>query len=189
MVCDDVAFAIAELLANEGTKGGLAEVQRIDKLGFSLLFADPDFHKTYQGVTAKLIERFDTFKLAYPSAPGIKGLDEPTTWAEEALQLKQRLMISPKDYRIHFCLPGTQFDPTWMTAEDAKGFDIKGAEVTGKPILSCLFPALVEQNPKAFAKGAEIADALIKNKKFFPTWQEKQGLDPKTVVSKAVVLV
>ncbi|CAO2655818.1 Nn.00g046210.m01.CDS01 [Neocucurbitaria sp. VM-36] len=170
---------------------GLVEVQRIDKLGFSQLFADPDFHKAHlEVIAAKLIARFsETVTQAYPSAPGVGAIDESTDWVEGALKLKQRLMISPKEYRIHFCLPATPFDPTWMTAEDAKGIPVNAAQAKGKTISTCLFPALVEQNPKGYEKRAEIADVLIENKKFFPTWQEKHGLDPKTVISKAVVLV
>lgn len=191
MVCVHLAFAVAYICANEETTDGLAEVQRFDKLGFSQLFADPNFHTSdLLGITTKLIKRFvSAVKSAYPSAPGIEGLDEPATWVEGALKLKQRLMISPKEYRIHFCLPATPFDPTWMMAEDPQGFTVKDAEAKGKKIFICLSPALAEQQPNAFEQSAEIADALIKNKRFFPTWPEKHGFEPKSVVSKAVVLV
>lgn len=183
-------FAAAEQDAN-GTTDGLAEVQRLDKVGFSLLFADESFRKTYQQpAVSKLIKRFsNAIRVAYPSAPSLKGLDDADAWAEKAFKLKQRLMLSPKDYRIHFCLPGTPFDPTWMTAENDHGLTPTAADTKGKTIRVCLFPALVEQDSKAFGKDAVISDALVKNKNFFPTWQEKQALDPKSVISKAVVLV
>ncbi|KAF1845330.1 uncharacterized protein K460DRAFT_430243 [Cucurbitaria berberidis CBS 394.84] len=170
---------------------GLAGVQRIDVLGFSLLFADQDFQKTeLQKAAVKLVTRFrHMMKSACSTASGVESIQDPEAWAQGALKLKQKLMISPKEYRIHFCLPATLFDPTWMIAEDAEGYRCPSAKAKGKEILVCLFPALVEQNSRTFEAGAGISDALVKNKKFFPTWQEKRGLNPKCVISKAVVVI
>lgn len=104
-----------------------------------------------------------------------------------ATKLKQTLMISPMDYRIHYCMPGTPFDPTWMQAEDDELFPVGDAK--GKVVRTCLFPALFEQDPEPFGTDPSVADILVSNKKLFPSHAEKKARDPKGVIAKAVVLV
>lgn len=116
-------------------------------------------------------------------------MDDPKAWAEAVLTLKQRLMISPHDYRVHFCHPEEPFDPSWMTAENEEGDIVPPAQVMSMTVRICLFPALLELEPEEFQEEQPTDAALIKNKRFIPSWDDRQAFDAKKVVAKAVVLV
>jgi hypothetical protein len=176
----------------DGTAEGASEVQYLDKLGLKLLFENEDFKKSSMRTRAeKLIEIINkTFKCAWSSAPGVnKNGGSPEDWAHKSLKIKQDLMISPMDYRLHFCRPGTTFNPDWMRAEDSGNWKVSDADAASKKVVCCLFPALVEQDPEPFEMGIQVEALLARNKKFFPSFQERQNLDPKRVISKACVLV
>jgi hypothetical protein len=38
----------------------------------------------------------------------------PGKVAKEVIELKQRLLLSPKHHRIHYNRPDTNFNPGWM---------------------------------------------------------------------------
>jgi hypothetical protein len=180
----------------DGTAEGVSEVQHLDKLGLKLLFASEDFNKSNMRIRAeKLIDMTNkALKRAWPSSPGIHENGRvPEDWAERSLKIKQELMISPMDYRLHFCRPGTTFNPDWMRAEDSGNWKVTDANAASKKVVCCLFPALVEQDPEPFKMGTQVEALLARNKKFFPSFQEKQNLeqnlDPKRVISKACVIV
>ncbi len=159
-------------------------------MGLSLLFADKKYQESeFQTLTEQLVQGYSIAKSAFPSAPGIDCLSDPEAWVQGALKLKLKLMIARRDYRIHNCLPGTSFDSTWMRAEDIDGRAISDSKANSKKVIICLFPALVEQDPRALEKGIDVSECLMKNKNFFPTWQEREALDPKQVICKAVVLI
>jgi hypothetical protein len=130
-------------------------------------------------------------RISRPSAPGLdRKYGRPREWLQYALKLKHSLLLSPKDYRVHFCLPGTPFDASWMVPEDVFGIPfLKENETNGKRVVMCLFPALVEIEAAPFGEHVEVEEVLISNKRFFPTAAERRAFDPKTVVSKACVLL
>ncbi|KAF1911302.1 hypothetical protein BDU57DRAFT_524348 [Ampelomyces quisqualis] len=171
--------------------GRASEVQHLDKLGVKLLFADEKFQENELRPRAKklldLVER--ALKEASPNAPGFRGLNDPREWSENAVKLKQTLMISPKDYRIHYCIPDSRFESLWMQAEDAEGLSLTDAEAKDKLVSACLFPALAELEPKKFGEKPVLAEVLVSNKVFFPSSVEKQNFDPNKIIAKAVVLV
>ena len=154
-----------------------------------LLFADEKFEDSEMKNRAqRLLEHVQfTIQKAWPDAQGFLRLSDPTGWAQAAVKLKQTLLMSPNDYRIHYCRPGSRFDPAWMVAEDAEGDAVPDAQ--SKRVATCFFPALVEQKPSPFAEQPALTNILVGNKTFFPTFAEKQSLDPKRVISKAIVLV
>jgi hypothetical protein len=98
-------------------------------------------------------------------------------------------MINVNEYRIHYCMPGTPFDPTWMQAEHPEGYPLRDNEAETKKVAACLFPALSEHEPTLFDESPSLESVLVRNKKFFPTLAEKRAFDPKTVISKATVLI
>jgi hypothetical protein len=104
------------------------------------------------------------------------------------VHLKQTLMMSPHEYRIHFVPPGTTFDAVWMTPVDNDGHSIPSAECRNKRVKICLFPALAEHVADALGADAEVAEALVMNKQFFPTRQESERFKPTSTISKAVVI-
>jgi hypothetical protein len=124
-----------------------------------------------------------------PDAPGLDPKYRPDEWLKDALKFKHSLLLSPKDYRVHFCLPGTPFDASWMAPEDVFGITLQPRETAGKRVVMCLFPALVEIEQAPFGEHVEVEEVLISNKRFFPTPAERRAFDPKTVVSKACVLL
>jgi hypothetical protein len=125
-----------------------------------------------------------------PNAPGLDPEYGSREWLQDALKFKHSLLLSPKDYRVHFCLPGTPYDESWMAAEDVFGIPLlKESETNGKRVIMCLFPALVEIEAVPFGEHVEVEEVLISNKRFFPTAAERRAFDPTTVVSKACVLL
>lgn len=80
----------------------------------------------------------DALKKACPDALGFLGLNDPLEWSENAVKLKQTLMISPKDYRIHYCIPDSPFDPSWMQAKDIEGFSLRDTDAKDKLVSACL---------------------------------------------------
>lgn len=119
----------------------------------------------------------------------VDKIGKPKQWSEDAIQLKQSLMISPKDYGIHFCKPSTLFDASWMQAEDFDSCRVSDEHAEGKKILTCLFPALVQMDPDPFTEDTTCEEILTRNKKFAQTMQFKGNFDPRTVLCKAAVLV
>ena len=113
----------------------------------------------------------------------------PEDMAKDSLTLKLKLMVSPKDYRIRYCQPGTRYDPAWMRARDDKNQQVADNKAAAKEITLCLFPALLAQDAQPFADDARIEDVLAKNKKFFAASDEPKSFDPKQCVAKAIVLV
>ena len=124
-----------------------------------------------------------------PSAPGLDPANAPHAWLTEASNLKRTLLLSPKDYRIHFPLPDTAFDPSWMKPEDVHGIPLKDAETVGKRVVMCIFPALVQIEAGPFVENVKVEELLVVNKRFFPTPAERKAFEPRTVVSKAFVLL
>jgi hypothetical protein len=167
------------------------QVQHFDKLSMKLLFEDEHFRGSQLKPRAeRLLDLLElSLKKAWPHAPEFRELNDPEEWAEAAVKLKQTLMISPGEYRIHYCMPGSLFDPAWMQAEDVEGFPLTDTQARTKKVIICLFPALAEHKPSAFGENPALSDVLVMNKTFFPTWSEKQGLDTKKVLSKVVVLI
>jgi hypothetical protein len=124
----------------------------------------------------KLIHHVDyTFKATGPGLPGLFGSNHPQKWAENAVTLKQTLMIAPNDCRIHHCKPGVQFYPTWMAAEDSLGIPVTDDKAQDKVVATCLFPALAKQEPVPFGENPTVADVLVLNKKFYPNLTRSEG--------------
>jgi hypothetical protein len=162
-------------------------------MGAALIFNDETdplqnnrLTKQVSSLEYKLLE---ALRISRPNAPGCDPGYDPHEWLKEALKLKHSLLLSPKDYRVHFCLPGTLYDESWMAAEDEFGIPLQAHETTEKCVIMCLFPALVEIEAVPFGEYVEVEEVLISNKRFFPTAGEKRAFDPKTVVSKACVLL
>jgi hypothetical protein len=163
-------------------------------MGAALMFNDETdplqnnrLEKQVSSLEYKLLE---ALRISRPNAPGRDPGYDPHEWLKDALKFKHSLLLRPKDYRVHFCLPGTLYDVSWMAAEDLFGIPLgKEAETKGKCVVMCLFPALAEIEAVPFGEHAEVEEVLISNKRFFPTAAEKRAFDPKTVVSKACVLL
>ncbi|OAL06416.1 hypothetical protein IQ06DRAFT_323380 [Phaeosphaeriaceae sp. SRC1lsM3a] len=169
------------------------EVQHLDKVSMKALFEDKNFQNSQ--LKSRAYKLATSMKLAlkhtWPGAPGFDENSSPQRWAEEALQFKQALMIDRDEYRIHYCMPGTLFDPSWMKAEDNEGFPVQVAEAEGKQVVTCLFPALsrCEARPLPQDPTVDTLDSLlVANKRFFPSFKEKQAFDPQQVVAKAVAV-
>jgi hypothetical protein len=163
-------------------------------MGAALMFND-ETDKLQNNRLAKQVitlehNLLEALRISRPSAPGCDPEYDPHQWLKDALKFKHSLLLSPKDYRVHFCLPGTPYDESWMAAEDVFGIPFhKEAETEGKRVVMCLFPALVEIEAVPFGEHVEVEEVLISNKRFFPTAAERRAFDPKTVVSKACVLL
>jgi hypothetical protein len=156
-----------------------------------LLFENEKFKKSLLRRRAeKLLAGLESsLDQAWPGAPGFLALNSPQDWAESAVKLKQTLMISAAEFRIHYCMPGSSFNTTLMQAEDVDGFPVADTDAQGKVVVICLFPALITHNAPPFGVNPALVDVLVNNKTFFPTMAEKQALDTREVISKAVVLV
>ncbi len=109
--------------------------------------------------------------------------------AVDAISLKQSLMLSPMDCRIHYCHPGVIFDPSWMQANNSENLEVGGDLVAGKPVTLCLFPALFAQEARPFDSQSRMEDAFVKNKRFFYTTKEPIDCNSGRCITKAIVLV
>lgn len=169
--------------------GGPEQVQHLEKMGLKFIFDDEEFQAglVKHRATKYLEEMKNILHMIWPEAEGFKASSH--NWTNPAVKLKQALLLSPKDYRIHFCTPGMTYNPMWMQAEDGEAFKIDDHKAAGKKVVLCVFPALVEQEPAPFTAETRVPDLLAGNKKFFPTFQERINLNPKSVRARAIVLV
>jgi hypothetical protein len=169
--------------------GGMEQVARMDKAIAQALFDRTDEQaRTIQLRERELVQNFNEVTELICSLHDTPFSMTPENMAKESLKLKLSLMVSPKDYRIHYCQPGTLYDPTWIKARNDKNQQIADHKAADKKITLCLFPALLAQDAQPFADDARIEDVLAKNKKFFSTSDEPKSFDPKLCVAKAIVL-
>lgn len=99
------------------------------------------------------------------------------------------LVISPLDYLVHFVTVGEAFNASWMRAEDKGGLLLRDDQARAKFAIVGLFPALSERNPSKFSLAIPVEEVLVGNKKLFPTLDEKEVFDSKTIIAKATVRV
>ena len=180
------------ILAAEKTNAdGLARVQQYDKAAAKMMFENDDFKDTEVARRVKHFKvRFEEAKEKRCASSKIPSALSPGRFAKEVVDLKQRFLLSPKDYRTHYVRPGKPFCAAWMQAYSQSNDPIPDTEAEGKKVLLCVFPALFCQEPAALKEGAKIEDVLCKNKRFHATFEEntKDSL-PASAVSKAVVLL
>jgi hypothetical protein len=170
--------------------GDMHQVARIDKAIAQALFDNPDEQcRTIQPRVRELLNNFSEVTKSICRPHDTPCSMTPEEMATESLKLKLSLMLSPKDYRIHYFQPGARFDPTWMKARNEKNQQVEVNKATDQIITLCLFPALLVQDAQPFADDARIEDVLAKNKKFFAASDEPKSFDPKQCVAKAIVLV
>jgi hypothetical protein len=176
-------------------------VQHLDGVATKLLFENDGSKNTAvpkrKSILFKNVSK--VLKDTFPAADGFGDEERGNHWLIHAVELKQKLMISNRDYRVHTCRPGTKFDPSWMEAEDVWGCSVKDQQAEGIDVVQCTLPALVQQELEPLARDAPVAAALACNKKFYPSRKEKKAFDPATfdprarapnkVISKAVALV
>ncbi|KAH7396895.1 hypothetical protein DE146DRAFT_756583 [Phaeosphaeria sp. MPI-PUGE-AT-0046c] len=162
------------------------EVQHLDKVSMKALFDDEHFQNSQLKDRAyKLATSVEwALKKTWPGAPGFDESGSPQRWAKEALQFKQALMIDRDEYRIHYCMPGARFDPSWMQAEDNEGFPVQDAKAEGQKVATCLFPALSRLEAPRLPEDPTLDtldSLLVVNKRFFPSFKEKQEFGPEKV--------
>lgn len=166
-------------------------MKRLDFVATKLLFGREAFQKDQvrrrsEGLLKNIAE---AIAIVHPAAPGPAFLGHAFSWAHRIVLLKQALMLSPTAYRIHFCFPGTAYDPTWMQAVNNEGRDCDDGRFWPTNVRLCLFPALAEQAGSTLPHGANIRNALVSHKIFFPSHDERITFNPNGTISKAVVLL
>ncbi|KAJ4381669.1 hypothetical protein N0V86_003033 [Didymella sp. IMI 355093] len=172
------------------TLDGLATVQQYDKTATKLMFEDPDFQKLETEPRAHgLSSNIELFKNKWCKKSNIPPSKRPGKFAGEVVKLKQRLLLSPKHYRIRYVRPGTLFDPHYMQAFDHANVPIPDAKAADRKVLLCTFPAFTCEEGKAVKEDAKIDDILIKNKRFASTLGESTESKPESRMSKATVLI
>ncbi|KAF3037822.1 hypothetical protein E8E12_007224 [Didymella heteroderae] len=172
------------------TEGGLATVQQYDRITAKLMFEDLDFQKVeFEPRTNGLSANIAMFRNRWCKKSNIPPSKRPEKFAREAVGFKQRLLLSPKHYRIHYVWPGTLFDPRYMQAYDRMNDPISDAKAATRKVTLCTFPALTCGKGKAVKEDAKIEDVLVKNKRFTPTLEESMDFKPDGQMSKATVLI
>jgi hypothetical protein len=126
-------------------------------------------------------------KESFRSMPPIQigDFDDISSWVEDAVKLKQALMVSSKEYTIQFCSSGVDFDHSWMRAEDENGRHLSESECIFAKVKLCLFPAIAQYSTPVLAQGCDISAVLASRKPFF----KKREPNTVEIISKAVVLV
>jgi hypothetical protein len=115
----------------------------------------------------------------------IGDLNEISNWVEDAITLKQQLIVSPKEYRILFFSLDEYFDRTSMRAEDEYGHRLSDSECVSAKVKLCLFPAIALCATETLTQQMDLSAALASQKSFFT----KKRCDVVEIISKAVVLV
>jgi hypothetical protein len=170
--------------------GDMEQVARMDKAIAQALFDCTDEQaRIIEPRERELVKNFNEVTESICRPHDTPFSMTPEDMAKESLKLKLSLMVSPKDYRIHYCEPGTLYDPKWMKARNDKNLQVADHKAADKDIILCLFPALLAQDAQPFADDARIEDVLAKNKRFFAASDEPKSFDPKQCVAKAIVLV
>lgn len=169
---------------------GLARVQKYDQVATKLLLEDSGFQvNVIKRQKAAVNSLFEGMKRKVCTPSTIPSSMRSDQFASELIDFKMRLLLSPKDYRIHYVKYRTAFNASMMRAFDQANNPVSDAEAAGKKVKLCVFPALVCQDPVAITDGTKIEDVLVKNKRFLPTFQESRPLPPNVQLSKAVVLI
>ncbi|OAL52369.1 hypothetical protein IQ07DRAFT_678369 [Pyrenochaeta sp. DS3sAY3a] len=168
---------------------GPARAQQLDKIGAKMLFEGKSFVPHVENEVEFILASMSLAQSQmWPGASGFHRLTNPQDWLRKAIKLRQDLMLSPQEYRIHFSEPGKAFDPTWMKAVDIHDCPVPDNEMPRHPtVLTCMFPALVEEKAPALTENSDVSEVLIVNKKFLPDYLVK--FDPSKVVCKAAVLL
>jgi hypothetical protein len=157
---------------------GIVGVQDRDRRKSKLLFSDVRFRDRLKARGSELLDCLkQTLQSVAPTAPGLDRacVCEPDTLIRELLGMKMDLMTSKQDYLVHFARPGTSFDDSWVVAEDEDCVIIPSEHCIGKTVKTCLFPALLQHSPRALLSVASVEDVLVKNKRFFPSNEEKRA--------------
>ena len=172
------------------TAAGIVKVQQYDKVAAKLMFEDPDFQKVEVARRIKEFKNsFQTVKHNLCQKSDIPSSKSPSRFAKEVVEFKQQLLLSPKNYRIHYVRPGTVFNARWMQAYNNTNDPVSDANAAGKKVALCVFPALTCEKGVAVKEDVKIEDVLVKNKRFFPTFKESIEVNQGGGLSKAVVLV
>jgi hypothetical protein len=174
---------------------GIVGVQERDRRNSKLFFSDAKFRGRLKARCDELLDCLkQTLRSIAPTAPGLSPtcVREPDKWVQELLEMKMDLMTSRMDYLVIFARPGTPFDGSWMVAENEECVVVPPAHCISKTVKICLFPGLVQQSSRALPSVA--SDALVKNKRFFPSIEEKRTAfrpvdDNTIVIGKATVLL
>lgn len=169
---------------------GLVRVQQNDQLATKLLFEDPAFQ------AAEMKTKKETVKLMFGKmekkgcAPSRTPRSmKPEKFTSEQIDLKTKLLLSPKDYRIHYVRPGAKFNASSMRAFNADNDAISDEKAAGNKVAFCKFPALMCQDAETIKEDSKIEHVLVKNKRFLPKFQESTTPAPNAQISKAVVLL
>ncbi|KAJ4364796.1 hypothetical protein N0V95_000640 [Ascochyta clinopodiicola] len=170
---------------------GLETVQHYDKVATQFLFKDPDFQTVHVSRrTSELKSRFETAKRKLWQPSNIPSSLSPSRFAKEVIAFKQKLLLSPKEYHIHFVRPGCNFQANRMQAYNATNEPVSDEKAAKKQVLLCLFPMLTCEEPRVMEGGAGVEDVLCKNKVFFPSFEESLRVPgPGLRLSKMAVLV
>ncbi|UPX15434.1 uncharacterized protein EKO05_0005881 [Ascochyta rabiei] len=184
-------YSAVKNAAQDAQSEGLERVQHYDKVATKHMFEDADFQTVH--VSRRRSEfrlRFEMAKEKLCRPSNIPTSLSPSRFAKEVVALKQKLLLSPKEYRIHFVRPGNTFRASRMRACDETNEPVSDEKAAGKRVLLCMFPMLTCEEPQAMKEDAKVVDVLCRNKSFFPTFKESMQIpNPELLPSKAVVLV
>jgi hypothetical protein len=169
---------------------GLVRVQQNDQLATKLLFEDPAFQITeIKRQKERISSMFAKMKKKVCTPSDVPESMKPEKFASELVDLKIKLLLSPKGYRICYVKPGATFNASTMRAFDVNNDPVSDATAAGRKVALCVFPALTGQDPQAITEGSKIDDILVKNRRFLPTFQESTTPSSNGQSSRAVVLL
>lgn len=148
---------------------------------------DPIFDK-------RLVHLCDSFAQAvmlfYPNIERLAVLNLARQRLSGAIRLKQEMMLSPKEYRIHYAVRNVHFDKSWMMTEFGdQHMEETNADGSGARVKACLFPALAVQPMDELPQDAKIERVFTAYKRFFPEGEVERSFSPVNVIRKALVVL
>lgn len=165
---------------------GIEAVKNLDLIATKMLYDDKDLQRqAIQKDVNTIVSLLK--KVSSMSMPPIQIGDpaEISSWVQDAIELKQQLIVSSKEYTIFFCSLDEDFDRTFMRAEDEYGRRLSDSECIFAKVKLCLFPAIAQCSTSILTRSMGLSAALASRKPFFTNKRR----DTIEIISKAVVLV
>ncbi|KAF2178398.1 hypothetical protein K469DRAFT_337629 [Zopfia rhizophila CBS 207.26] len=170
----------------------LEAVQRLELAVTKDLIEQDEFQNNDIPNTATTMAKYlSEFLTGFFGTPVELSKSVKSSWFEQAIRLKLKLMISSMDYEIQCFAPGVQFDPECMEPENEDGCPLQASACKNRTVSLCLFPAIIQYQAEPLGElpsSGDFSAALVSNKTFFPKPRIKTRASM-VPISKAWVLL
>jgi len=173
--------------ADDELEGNLTTANMCRRIGLKFQYNDKEHRNTK--MKAEVDQLLDTWLESWKVlrqcteiTPAMKG---STNLLQDMVELRQKLVVSSKDYKIIWFLPGTKYDPNWMEIETATWQPVTDQPTGHSEVRMCLWPAFAhhpsDPNKRVSATDNTFLHFMDKDSSF-------EGSDL-VMIAKAIVLL